>query len=170
MKRVSCIVFVILSLSFAACKKPSPQLPANKGVETDTTSSVLLKINNALIVREDSAIRKFAENNGSFQKNGLGFWYKIFKSGTGRAITDSLICNYEFRMESLNGRLFQKGINRIVIGKKQTIVGLEEGIKMMHKGDSAVFVIPWYLGYGAKGEDHFIKPYTSLLYKVNVMY
>jgi len=168
MKRVSCIAFVFLSLSFAACKKSLPQLPANKGVETDSTSRTLLKINNALIVKEDSAIRKFAESNGSFQKNGLGFWYKVFKAGTGQAITDSLTCNYEFRIENLDGRLLQKGINRIVIGKKQTIVGIEEGLKMMHKGDSAVFVIPWYLGYGINGAEPLFKPYESLLCRIKV--
>jgi FKBP-type peptidyl-prolyl cis-trans isomerase len=155
---------------FASCKKPLPQLPANKGIETDTTSGALLKINNALIEREDSTIRVFAKSKGFFQKNELGFWFRIYRTGRDKVIQDSVKCTFEFKLENLSGKLIQSGINQIVVGRKQIIIGLEEGIKLMHKGDSAIFIIPTYLRYRVKGSESLIEPNTSVLCHLKVKY
>ena len=71
-------------------------------------------------------------------------------------------------MMLLNGKLVESGEKRIVIGKKQLVVGLEEGLKLMHRGDSATFIIPWYLGYGMKGYGQMVPSYTSLVYEVKL--
>jgi FKBP-type peptidyl-prolyl cis-trans isomerase len=68
----------------------------------------------------------------------------------------------------LNGKSIENKTTTIKFGKKQSTVGLEEGIKLLQQGDSATFIIPWYLGYGMAGNETTIPPYTSLIYHVRI--
>ncbi len=159
----------LFCLIITSCKKQSPQLPSNKGIEIDKNEKSLLKINHQLTIKEDALLKKYVERNGTFKKNDLGFWYKIIQSGTGSGIRDSSVCKISSKLRLLNGKILKSELNQFVMGKKQLVVGLEEGIKLMHKGDSAIFVIPWYLGFGMKGEEPLIPPYTSIIYEIKLL-
>ena len=170
MNRFSILIFVLLSCLFiSSCKKQSPQLPSNKGIEVDNTNASLLIINKRLATKEDIILKKFVEHKGSFKKNEIGFWYKVYDSGNGSLIKDSSVCKFSSQLTLLNGKILEKGVKQFVIGKKQMIVGLEEGLKLMHRGDSATFIIPWYLGYGMIGNKPLVPPYTSIIYKVKLL-
>ncbi len=168
MNKISFFILLGFCLFFASCKKQLPQLPSNKGNAINRNSESMLLINHNLSIKEDSILEKFAESKGSFRKNEMGFWYHIFNVGSGLKVTDSIKCSFDFKIMKLDGIMLQTGNKQIIIGKKQTITGLEEGLKMMHKGDSATFIIPWYLGYGMKGEAPLIAPYTSLILKIKL--
>lgn len=168
MKKSGFRLITILCIGLFSCIKQAPQLPSNKVIERNTDNATLLKINNTLTHREDSLIRIVAERNGNFKKSSIGFWYKIFHIGHGASIKDSVSCVFDFQSFKLNNTLIKAGSEKIIIGKKQTITGIEEGLKMMHSGDSATFIIPWYLAYGMIGDNEVIPPYTSLIYKIKV--
>ena len=168
MKKWCLFSIAILFLGIISCVKQSPQIPSNKRTEIDNDWSSLLKINGNLIQKEDSLLAIIAKKKGSFKKNNIGFWYQIFNTGKGELITDSTLCKIDFKIFIINNKLIQSGQKTIIIGKKQSITGLEEGLKMMHKGDSATFIIPWYLAYGMTGNTDLIPPYTSLIYKIKV--
>lgn len=171
MNKVQCsvlftFVFCWLLLS---CNKQLPQLPANKGNITDKNIAGLLEINQVLALKEDSTLQKFAKRTDTaLKKHETGFWYKIDLSTNNPIIKDKDTCTFSYKMLSLNGKVLQEDDMQIVIGKKQLVVGLEEGLKILHKGESATFIIPWYLGYGRKGKDSMVPPYTSLMYKIKL--
>jgi FKBP-type peptidyl-prolyl cis-trans isomerase len=157
---------VIIFSGLVSCKKQSPQLPSNKGMAIDSTAVSLLNINHQLAIKEDSILRKYALLNGHLKKSETGFWYKIVKNGNGGLIKDSVACSFSYKLKLLNGKTIESGQKQLIIGKKELIVGLEEGLKLMHKGDSAIFVIPWYLGYGISGRKPSVPPYSSLIYEI----
>ena len=163
------LLVLLLCIGISSCVKQAPQLPSNKGNEPDNTEASLVKINKKLASREDIVVKKLADSQGSFKKNELGFWYKIYNSGHGIAVKDSSICKVFSKLMLLNGKIVEEASNEFVIGKKQTIVGLEEGLKLMHRGDSATFIIPWYLAYGMKGNEPLVPPYTSIIYKIKLL-
>lgn len=168
MKKSGILLFTMFCFGFISCIKQAPQLPSNKVIEKNNDNTALLKINSNLTKQEDNILAIIAQQKGSFKKNDIGFWYHIFKTGKGKPITDSTTCKFDYQLFKTNNKLIQSGQKEIVIGKKQSIVGLEEGLKMMHKGDSATFIIPWYLAYGMTGDTDLIPPYTSLIYKVKL--
>ena len=144
-------------------------MPSNKGNSIDSNAVSLLGINKNLANKEDVSLKKFAlQKDKSFKKSEIGFWYKIDHLQNGIQLKDSVICKFKYTLYSLRGKLLKDEEKQIVIGKKQEVVGLEEGLKLMKKGESATFIVPWYLGYGMKGDGPLIPPYTSLIYKVNV--
>lgn len=154
---------------FVSCNKQSPQLPSNKGNVADKNVAVLLTINQNLATKEDSILQNFADKEIAFRKSKLGFWYKINQSTEGTFLKDKDICKFVFRMKLLNGQIIEEGEKQVVIGKKQVVTGLEQGLKLMHKGDSATFIIPSYLGYGMKGNMPLIPPFTSIIYQVKLL-
>ena len=168
MKKNRIFIF-ILFCSFLSCVKQSPQLPSNKGNTSDENVAALLVINQKLALREDSILAKFVPKSTGYIKSDLGFWYKIYPSTGGTLIKDKEKCQFAYQLTSLDGKVMEQTNKQIVIGKKQIVVGLEEGIKLLHKGDSATFIIPWYLGYGMKGNKSVVPPYTSLIYHIKVM-
>jgi len=163
---VTLLLFSILILS---CNRQRPQLPSNKGVETDSTAVSLLNINQNLAKKEDAYLKKEVfKKDKTFKRSEIGFWYKIDQSGRGAAIKDSTSCKISCQVSTLNGKVLQNEIKQLVIGKKLVVTGLEEGLKLCKKGDSATFIIPWYLAYGMKGNEPLIPPYTSLIYIIKV--
>lgn len=169
-KFLSTILALIIScMFFTACKKQAPQLPSNKGVEIDNVNASLIKINQRLAAKEDLKLEQFTKTKGAFKKNETGFWYIIYKSGNGPLLRDSVSCKLSGQLMLLNGKTVEEDTKQLVIGKKEVIAGLEEGLKLMRKGDSATFIIPWYLGYGLIGRKPLVPPYTSIIYKIKVL-
>jgi len=163
------ILGVLLTFSgLTSCKRQAPQLPSNKNIAVDTAIASLLTINQYLTHNEDSLLEAYVKSkNGTFKRSELGFWYKIDESGNGVGIENKASYNFRYKLSILNGKEIENSKKTVIIGKKQLVIGLEEGLKLLHKGDSATFIIPWYLGYGMKGNEH-IPPYTSLQYEVRI--
>ncbi|MFT3753657.1 MAG: FKBP-type peptidyl-prolyl cis-trans isomerase [Paludibacter sp.] len=161
MKKNGFALALCLLAGFSSCKKQAPQLPSNK-IEVDNSEAIaLLDINQNLTAKEDSSIEAFAKKqNKVYVEHELGFWYVIEQAGTGQKVSDKSICNFSYELFLLNGNKIEEGRKQITIGKKEVIQGLEEGIKLLHRGDSATFIIPWYLGYGMKGNKPKVLPYT----------
>jgi FKBP-type peptidyl-prolyl cis-trans isomerase len=172
MKKNYLIILASLFFSFLlfSCKKPLPQLPSNKGLQTNTENFNLQKINQRLAQKEDTILEIYVKSrDNSFKKNEIGFWYKIEKSENGTKIKASENINISYKLLFLNGIIIQEVEKQnLVLGKKQVVVGLEEGIKLMKKGEKATFIIPWYLAYGMNGKEPLIPPFTSIIYKVEI--
>lgn len=151
-----------------SCSKPAPQLPSNKGSNVDGKTAILLEFNKKLALKEDSALQLFAEKQKGFTKNKIGFWYKIIHSTNGKLLKENDCCRFEYKMLMISGKFLQSKQQEIIIGKKEIVVGLEEALKIMHKGESAIFIIPWYLAYGMNGNEPLISPFTSLIFQVHL--
>lgn len=169
MNRIGFALIILLFAVFSSCKKQIPQLPSNK-IEVDNSEAIaLLDINQNLTVKEDSLLEVFAKKqNKTYVKHELGFWYAIEQAGTGKKVNGKATCNFSYELTLLNGDKIEVGRKQITIGKKQVVPGLEEGIKLLHYGDSATFIIPWYLGYGMKGNKPKVLPYTSVIYSIKL--
>ena len=169
MKKIGFALIICLVGGFYSCRKQSPQLPSNKIEVDNSEAKALLDINQNLTVKEDSLLEVFAKKqNKAYAKHELGFWYAIEQAGTGKKVGDKSICNFSYKLTLLTGNKIEEGRKQITIGKKEVVPGLEEGIKLLHYGDSATFIIPWYLGYGMKGNKPKVLPYTSVIYRIRL--
>ncbi|MDO9154740.1 MAG: FKBP-type peptidyl-prolyl cis-trans isomerase [Paludibacter sp.] len=161
---------LLIILLMFSCTKPAPQLPSNKGNQADTVSKSLLKINEELIIREDSLIAELIKNKyPDFKKHSFGFWYKTDPLSKRLLLKDSDKCTLIYSLSALNGeKLIEKKIT-ITIGNKEIIPGIEACLKLMSKGDKATIIVPWYLAYGLKGHGNEIAPYTSIVAIISVL-
>ena len=77
-------------------------------------------------------------------------------------------CKIKYRIYSFTDSLLDQKTEFIIIGKKQVANGIEEAILLMNNSDSAILIMPWYLGYGMKGNEN-VPPYTSVVVKLEIL-
>jgi FKBP-type peptidyl-prolyl cis-trans isomerase len=164
------LCLLLLCALAISCRHQAPQLPSNKGGnEANEKVKILLKMNTKLAQKEDSALNVYVQNHDKeLQRNDLGFWYKIESNTDGAVLKEKDSCRFFLKITLLDGTVVSEETKSAVMGHKEMIVGLEEGLKLLHKGETARFLIPWYLAFGRKGNDSNLPPYTSICCKVKL--
>lgn len=101
-----------------------------------------------------------------------GLQYQVVKMGEGPKplATDKVKVHYEGTL--LDGTKFDSSIDR---GKptefplNRVIAGWTEGLQYMPVGSKFTFYIPYQLAYGAQGAGNLIKPYSTLIFEVELL-
>lgn len=104
-----------------------------------------------------------------------GLRYVVRNPGTGDATpaAGSLItCNYSGRL--LDGTEFDSSYRRGVpfsfrLGTGAVIKGWDEAFALLHKGERATLIVPYWLAYGAKGQPPKIPPKATLVFEVELI-
>lgn len=117
----------------------------------------------------------FLEENRS--KEGVietesGLQYKVLEAGTGAspAATDEVTVHYEGTL--IDGTVFDSSYERgepATFRLNQVIKGWTEGVQLMKEGATYEFYIPQDLAYGQRGSGNKIKPYSTLIFKVELI-
>ena len=130
-------------------------------------------VNRFLVEKDNERIQSFVERRGwEMKKTGSGLWYQILSNQTGKKIKegDKVSIDYEIRL--LDGTLCytsdSTGLKQFVVGRQETMVGLQEGIKLLTENDKARFIIPPHLGYGLIGDEKRIPARAVLVYTLKV--
>ncbi len=118
---------------------------------------------------------KFLEENG--KKEGVfttasGLQYKVLKEGKGEkpSAKDSVEVNYEGKL--VDGSKFDSSYDRgqtISFPLSGVIPGWTEGVQLMSVGAEYEFYIPYNLGYGEQGYPPVIPPFSTLIFKVELV-
>ncbi len=158
------ITAVLFLFTAIACTRQAPQLPSNKATEMDSSAVSLQLVNEKLILGEDSILANFVKKSGiDFKKSNSGLWYKTsMANNKNNKPIQGESCEIDYKVYSLQNKLLFNETKTLVIGKKQIINGVEEVLLNLSKNDSAIAIIPWYIGYGIKGNE-YIPPYNSVL-------
>jgi FKBP-type peptidyl-prolyl cis-trans isomerase len=126
---------------------------------------------------EESVAKEAAYLAENGQKPGIittesGLQYEILAEGTGRTplFTDTVLVDYEGAF--LDGEVFDSSYARgepEEIPLNMVIPGWSEGIQLMSEGASYRFYIPSDLAYGGDGAGQVIPPYSTLVFKVELI-
>ncbi|NLO71950.1 MAG: hypothetical protein GX102_13605 [Porphyromonadaceae bacterium] len=152
-----------------SCKKPTAQYPSNKTIMEDSASMLLRDYNKELIQKEDSVILNLIlRQTVNFKKNESGLWYYIQKQTDNEPVTNDSTVTVNYKIYEINGKLLTQEENKTIhFGKKEVIPGIEEGLKLLKKGEFARFIVPSYLAFGAQGTD-VIPPFTPIILLLEV--
>lgn len=74
----------------------------------------------------------------------------------------------------MDGKMFDSSVERkqpfsLKIGTGQLLPALEEGLKMLHKGEKAKFILPYNVAYGEQGRPPIIPPMADLIFDIEVL-
>ena len=101
-----------------------------------------------------------------------GLQYEVIKEGTGELPVDGDQVKVHYHGTLINGTFFDSSVDRgepIVLGVNQVIPGWTEALKLMPVGSKWKLYIPYDLAYGAQGSGADIKPFSSLIFDVEVI-
>ncbi len=101
-----------------------------------------------------------------------GLQYKVIEAGTGAtpAAIDQVTVHYEGTL--IDGTVFDSSYERgepATFRLNQVISGWTEGLQLMQEGATYEFYIPQDLAYGQRGSGQKIKPYSTLIFKVELI-
>lgn len=108
----------------------------------------------------------------AFKKTESGLYYVIEEQGTTIERGERVKVHYEGTLT--NGQKFDSSFDRgepieFPIGVGQVIQGWDEGIPLIGKGGKGYLYIPSHLGYGERGVGGIIKPFSILVFRVEVL-
>lgn len=119
--------------------------------------------------------KKFLAENA--KKEGVkvlasGLQYKVIKEGSGAIPTsaDKVQVNYEGTL--IGGTKFDSSYDRgqpAEFGVSQVIKGWTEALQLMKEGSTWMLYIPYDLAYGSRQAGDKIKPFSTLIFKVELM-
>ncbi|NVJ88179.1 MAG: FKBP-type peptidyl-prolyl cis-trans isomerase [Flavobacteriaceae bacterium] len=121
------------------------------------------------------ANEKFLEENK--KKEGVittksGLQYKVIKEGTGKKPKPTSKIKINYHGTNINGDVFDSTVERGTpyVSKANVFVkGFNEGLLLMNEGAKYKFFIPYDLGYGIRQRSAIIKPYTTLVFEVELL-
>lgn len=101
-----------------------------------------------------------------------GLQYEVMKKGTAtQSPTASDKVKVHYHGTNVDGSVFDSSVERgepISFGLSQVIAGWTEGLQLMHPGDKFKFYIPSDLAYGERSPSPKIKPYSVLIFEVEL--
>lgn len=116
--------------------------------------------------------QKMAEElKAGMQVTASGLYYKITKTTDGKSPVAGDEVSVHYSGKLVDGTEFDSSFKRnqpleFSVGIGQVIRGWDEGLMLMKEGETATFLIPSELGYGARGAGGVIPPNAWLVFDV----
>lgn len=122
----------------------------------------------------DKGIAFLAENakKEGVKTTASGLQYEVIKEGEGAKpkSTDEVRVHYHGTL--IDGKVFDSSVERgepTEFPLNRVIPGWTEGVQLMSKGSKYRFFIPYDLAYGDRGAGADIKPYSALIFEVELL-
>jgi len=107
------------------------------------------------------------------QTTASGLQYEILKQGKGeKPVGPYTRVKVHYHGTNLDGKVFDSSVDKGVpatFGLNQVIKGWTEGLQLMNVGSKYKFFIPQELAYGAQDRGEFIKPFSTLIFEVELL-
>jgi FKBP-type peptidyl-prolyl cis-trans isomerase FklB len=118
---------------------------------------------------------KFLEENKTkegVQVTESGLQYMVMKEGTGEKPTTTSKVRVHYHGTLIDGTVFDSSVDRgepAEFGVTQVIKGWTEGLQLMPVGSKYKFFIPQDLAYGFQQRGEKIKPFSALVFEVELL-
>lgn len=102
-----------------------------------------------------------------------GILYEILKEGTGEATPDrgsDVTIHYEGRL--ITGEVFDSSYKRgepATFNLNRLIRAWQIAVPHMKKGEKRTIYVPYEVGYGSRGAGNMIKPYSTLVFDIELV-
>ena len=122
-----------------------------------------------------AAGEKFLEENKTkkdVKTTDSGLQYIVLKEGTGESINPTSKVKLHYHGTTIDGQVFDSSVDRnepYETTANVFIPGFNEGLAMMKEGAKYRFFIPQELAYGIQQRGELIKPFSTLIFEVELL-
>ena len=169
------ISFLILSLlALVSCKQQQARMPVSRSSGEFMNESV--ERNKKLVKSEEAQIDSIIKSNPKIQylASQKGYWYHYEVKNE----TDTLrpkkgdVAFFDYEIKDINGTIIyskeELKPQTYIVDKQNIMMGLRDGIKLMHKNEKVNFLFPSHIGYGYHGDNKRIGINQPLLCTVTL--
>ncbi len=115
----------------------------------------------------------FRKNNLSPRKKESGLYYLVTKATNGEKPIPGQKVQVHYTGKLMDGTIFDSSEGKeplsFSLGRGQVILGWDEGISELKKGEKATLFIPSYLAYGDRSPSPKIPPHSILIFEVELV-
>jgi gliding motility-associated peptidyl-prolyl isomerase len=127
--------------------------------------------NKKLVASEEDRIQAVIKKNAGieFLASKKGYWYHFSKRNTLDTLTPKKgdVAFYDYEVKDLKGNIIytkeETQPQTYYVDKQNIMMGLRDGIKLMRKKETFVFLFPSHMGYGYHGDNKKIGTNIPLL-------
>lgn len=167
-------VLLASSLLLASCGNNN-QEPAKQEINEALLKKQLQEVQKPSLVQEKDIIDSYVKQHQlQMQITGTGLRYQIIKTNPkGKPIVSMDIVTVKYKVSLLDGTVCYssdtKGPKSFKVDFDNVEDGLHEGIKLLHDGEKALFLLPSHLAHGLTGDNNRIPPKSPVLYEIEVL-
>jgi FKBP-type peptidyl-prolyl cis-trans isomerase len=121
--------------------------------------------------QNEAFVAKYAKS-ADVKKLAKGVCYKVLKAGTGAVPTETSKVKLNYEGKTIDGKVFDSSYERkepATFMVNQVIPGFTEALKHMPVGSTWEVVIPQDQAYGARETGGQIKPFSTLIFKIELL-
>lgn len=163
------IAVLVSSCSQQQARRPLTQTSGKFMKESMNRNIKLIANEEALI---DSVIQKNPERK--YIATPKGYWYYYETENTKDTLTPKRgdVAFFDYEITDLKGNLIYSEVElkpqTYLVDKQNILMGLRDGIKLMHKNEKVSFLFPSHLGHGYRGDNDRIPPNLPLIVTVSL--
>lgn len=169
-----CIVFFLLLL-IAGCKQTQEaRRPISQASGSFMKKSIVR--NKKLVANEETQIQNVIKSNPNivYLASQKGYWYSYETRNTTDTLTPKKgdVALFDYEIKDLAGTIIYSELElqpqTYYVDKQNILMGLRDGIKLMHKNEKVNFLFPSNMGYGYRGDSKKIGTNQPILCTVTL--
>ncbi len=170
--RFKILFFFLVVVSVISCKDIEARRPKKQGA-TNFYKEVIAK-NKKLNALEKKYLEKIIslDTINKYQTSTNGFWFTYNKKDTINSSKPKFedLVQIKYNITDIKGNMIYNDKEKVYkIDKEDFIPALQDGIKLMKKGETITFVIPSYRAYGVLGDGDKIGVNQPIISKVTLI-
>ena len=168
------IVFIALIVAFSCKQHQEARRPISQASGSFMKRSV--ERNKKLITGEEGQIDSIIKSNPKIKyfASKKGYWYTYEIENKLDTLTPKKgdVAFFDYEIKDLNGNVIYSELElrpqTYLVDKQNIMMGLRDGIKLMHKNEKVNFLFPSHMGFGYHGDNKKIGANQPLLCSVTL--
>ncbi len=161
LKYFSILLFFGILLAYG-CQEPEARKPVRKSSGSFIKESIVR--NKKLITSEEKAIDSIIKSNPEkkYFASEKGYWYTYEIQNQIDTLRPKRgdVAFFEYEIHDIKGNLIYTALElrpqNYLVDKQEIMIGLRDGIKLMHKNEKVSFLFPSHIAYGYLGDKNRI--------------
>ncbi|WP_366183985.1 gliding motility-associated peptidyl-prolyl isomerase GldI [Flavobacterium ovatum] len=173
--KIKIVLGVVFLLLLMSCKhNQEVRRPISHSSGTFMKKSI--DRNKKLVAGEEEQIKAIIKKDTKtkYIASDKGYWYNYKTINTLDTITPKKgdVVFFTYEIKDLNGKIIYSELElrpqTYYVDKQDILIGLRDGIKLMHRGEKVNFLFPSHKTFGYRGDTKKIGTNTPLLITVNL--
>lgn len=156
-------VILLMNHYLAFGSQTDDNLPAYSAVGADVD---VVKVRNEGQQIEDYLVDKKLT---TAERTASGLYFVQTTTTTNAQVKSGDVVSVKYTGKLLNDKQFDTGEIQVRVGAGGVIKGFEEGVSLLRIGEKATLIFPSSLGYGTQGSGSTIRPYSPLVFDIEIV-
>ena len=151
------VVFVAI-IAFVSCKQQQARMPISRSSGTFMKESAVR--NKKIIAGEEGKIDSIIKSNPKIEyfasKKGYWYYYETKNNQDTLRPKKGDVASFDYQIMDLKGNVVYSEVElkpqTYIIDKQNIMMGLRDGIKLMHKNEKVTFLFPSHMAFGYRGD------------------